>query len=36
MPAELPRRMGAAAGLLAAFAIAGALLVAFTWQAAAA
>lgn len=33
MPAELPRRMGAAAGLLAAFAIAGALLVAFTWQA---
>jgi electron transport complex protein RnfG len=33
MRAELPRRMGAAAGLLAAFAIAGAVLVAFTWRA---
>jgi len=33
MPAELPRRMLVAAAVLAAFAVAGALLVASTWQA---
>ena len=33
MPAELPRRMAAAAGLLVVFAVAGALLVAATWRA---
>ncbi|MEJ2515520.1 MAG: electron transport complex subunit RsxG [Gammaproteobacteria bacterium] len=32
MPAELPRRMGTAAALLAGFAVVGAAMVAYTWQ----